>query len=256
MHCCSSVPSIGRITLIVKMVKHYENSIIFQFNWSQVAQGFWQRYPNPNSSHVLSEDTVSREVKDGILYTKRLMTKTHRVPKWGERFISMNTVKIVEESVVDPKTKTLTTYTRNLGYTKVMSIVEKVVYKVSEENSNWTVAIRSAWIDSQVFGFSRAIQAYGLDRFKKNCFLMYSGFNYVLAHMFPHTAQYMNPTLAQMGFAHLLDEGLGIRSSLAEDFQHSLQGKAEKVKDAAKKATDLAKKKAGPLYAACQPQQS
>ncbi|KZC11094.1 PRELI domain-containing protein 1, mitochondrial [Dufourea novaeangliae] len=236
------------------MVKHYENSSIFQFNWNQVAQGFWQRYPNPNR-HV-AKDTVSREVKNGILYTKRLLTKTNRVPRWGERFVSKNIVKIVEESMVDPKTRTLTTYTRNLGYAKVMSVVEKVVYKVSEENPNWTVAKRSAWIDSQVYGFSRPIQAFGLDRFKKNCTLMYTGFNYVLAHMFPHTAQYMNPTLSQMGFVHRLEEGLTGRSSLAEDFQQSLQGRAEKVKDAAKKATDLAKEKAGPLYAAYQPQQS
>ncbi|XP_017765225.1 PREDICTED: protein preli-like [Eufriesea mexicana] len=238
------------------MVKYYENSIIFQFNWTQVAYGFWQRYPNPNSTHVLTEDTVSRKVKNGILYTTRLLTKTNRVPKWGERFINKNSVKIIEESMVDPKTKTLTTYTRNLGYTKVMSITEKVVYKVCEENPNWTVAKRSAWIDSQVFGFSRAIQAFGLDRFKKNCTSMYNGFNYVLAHMFPHTAQYMNPTLSQMGFAHLVDEGVGTKTSLAEDIQHSLQGKAEKVKDAAKKATDLAKKKAGTVYAAYQPEQS
>lgn len=46
------------------------------------------------------------------------------------------------------------------------------------------------------------------------------------------------------------------KPSLAEDLQHSLQGKAEKVKDAAKKATDLAKQKAGPIYAAYQPNQS
>lgn len=111
---------------------------------------------------------------------------------------------------------------------------------------------------------------------------MYNGFNYVLAHMFPHTAQYMNPSLSQMGFAHLvramciinnlnverkkcifvyffvlffqIEEG--IKTSLAEDFQYSLQGKAEKVKDAAKKATDLAKKRAGTIYAAYQPEQS
>lgn len=74
------------------------------------------------SSHVLSEDTISRKVKNGILYTTRLLTKTNRVPKWGERFVSKNIVKIIEESIVDPKTKTLTTYTRNLGYTKVMVI--------------------------------------------------------------------------------------------------------------------------------------
>ncbi|XP_053976914.1 protein preli-like [Hylaeus volcanicus] len=236
------------------MVRRYENCTTFQFNWNQVVQGFWQRYPNPNSGHVLSEDTIKREVKNGVLYTTRLLTKTNRIPKGAERFVNKNTVKIVEESIVDPKAKTLTTYTRNLGYTKIMSVVEKVVYKISDDNPNWTVAQRLAWIDSSVFGFSKAIQAIGIDRFKKNCNLMYNGFNYVLAHMFPHTAQYMNPTLAQMGFAHRHDEG--IRSTLAEDFQQSFQGKAEKVKDAAKKATDLAKKKAGPLYAACQPQQS
>lgn len=253
MDRCSHLLSIQQITLLYAMVKYYETDTTFQFNWSQVAQGFWQRYPNPNSSHVLSEDTVSREVKNGLLYSKRLLTKTSRVPKWGERFVSKNVVKIVEESIVDPKTKTLTTYTRNLGYTKVMSIVEKVVYRVSEENPDWTVAKRSAWIDSQVFGFSRAIQAFGLDRFKKNCAKTYNGFNYVLAHMFPQTAQFMNPSLSQMGFGQRLDESSGVRHRLAEDLQHSLHDKAEKMKDAAKKATDLAKTKAGPIYVACQP---
>lgn len=72
------------------------------------------------STHVLSEDTISREVKNGKLYTKRLLTKTNRVPKWGERFIAKNIVKIVEESIVDPENKILISHTRNLGYTKVM----------------------------------------------------------------------------------------------------------------------------------------
>ncbi|XP_057335097.1 PRELI domain-containing protein 1, mitochondrial [Microplitis mediator] len=234
------------------MVKYYETSTIFQFNWSQVAQGFWKRYPNPHSSHVLSEDTVAREIKDGKLYSKRLLTKTNRVPKWGERFISKNVVKIVEETVVDPKEKTLTSYTRNLGYTKVMSVIEKVTYKVSDENPEWTVAHRSAWIDSSVFGFSRAIQAFGLDRFKKNCYQMTGGFNFVLANMFPTTAAHINQNFAQLS----LDESMIKLSHAAEDLQHSFQDKAEKMKDAAKKATDLAKKKAAPVYAACQPNQS
>ncbi|XP_012250789.1 PRELI domain-containing protein 1, mitochondrial [Athalia rosae] len=239
------------------MVKYFENTTIFQFSWEQVAQGFWRRYPNPHSTHVLSEDTIYREVKHNKLYSKRLLTKTNRVPKWGERFISKNVVKIVEESVVDPKEKTLTTYTRNLGYAKVMSIIEKVVYKVSDENPEWTVAVRSAWIDSQVFGFSRAIQAFGMDRFRKNCSKMTGGFNYVLAHMFPGTAEYMNPTLMQMGYVEKSEQpSITKLTHAAEDIQHSFQDKAEKMKDAAKKATDLAKQKAGPMYASCQPSQS
>lgn len=134
-----------------------------------------------------------------------------------------------------------------------------MVYQISEENPEWTVAKRSAWIDSQVFGFSRAIQAFGLDRFKKNCVKMSEGFNYVLANMFP-TAQFLNPKLVQTSFSmqagHSATDDVTTKPSLAEDLQHSLQGKAEKVKDAAKKATDLAKEKARPIYAACQPNQS
>lgn len=48
------------------------------------------------------------------------------------------------------------------------------MYKASDEHPGKTIAIRSAWIDSQVFGFSRAIRAFGCERFKKNCHKMVS----------------------------------------------------------------------------------
>lgn len=72
------------------------------------------------------------------------------------------------------------------------------MYQVSEDNPEWTIAKRSAWIDSNVFGFSRPIQAFGLDRFKKTCTKMSTGFNYVLAHMFPSTAQLMQANVSQI----------------------------------------------------------
>lgn len=103
------------------MAKYYEERTVFNYSWDQVVQGYWNRYPNPHSTHVLTEDTVSREIKnDGQLYSKRLLSKTNRVPKWGERFYNSKSVKIVEESVCDPKRKILTTYTRNIAFTKVM----------------------------------------------------------------------------------------------------------------------------------------
>ncbi|CAK1583247.1 unnamed protein product [Parnassius mnemosyne] len=183
------------------MARYFENTTTFNFSWDQVACGYWKRYPNPQSTHVLSEDTWSRHVRDGCLYTKRLLTKTNRVPKWGERFFNAKSVKIIEESVVDPKEKVLVTYTRNLGYTKVMSVVERVEYR--SLGSGQTIAKRSAWIDSQVFGFSRPIRAFGVDRFKKNCTQMVNGFNYVLHSMFPrqspqHNVTPMGHTLKEM----------------------------------------------------------
>lgn len=78
-----------------------------------------------SSSHVLSEDTISREVRGDKLFTKRLLTKTNRMPKWGERLVTKNTVKIVEESICDPKEKVLVTYTRNLGYARIMVNIKR-----------------------------------------------------------------------------------------------------------------------------------
>lgn len=43
----------------------------------------------------------------------------------------------------------------------------KVVYVESDTQPGKTVALRSAWIDSQVRGFGRAICAFGYERFKK-----------------------------------------------------------------------------------------
>ncbi|KAK7574294.1 hypothetical protein V9T40_011485 [Parthenolecanium corni] len=205
------------------MVRFYEAKTTFDFTWEQVAQGFWQRYPNPESTHVLSEDTTYRQIRDGKLYTKRLLTKTNKIPKWGERFISTKTVKILEESIVDPKNKTLTTYTRNLGMQSIMSVAEKVVYKSCDENPDKTIAIRTATIDSHVFGFARTIQSFGLERFKKNCTKTVRGFNYVLHSMFPQQHKHI------------------------ETIPHSAaviqRSNKEKLKDAAKKASDLAKSK-------------
>jgi len=166
------------------MGKFYESQFTYNFSWDQVAQAFWRRYPNPYSNHVLSEDVIWREVKDNKLYSKRLLTKTNRVPDWGKRFMNSRAVCIVEESIVDPKDKTIITYTRNIGYNKVMCVEEKCTYRLDEECSHWTTVDRQAWITSSVFGFARAIQSFGMDRFRKNSVMAYKGFQHVLDNMF------------------------------------------------------------------------
>lgn len=72
------------------------------------------------STHVLSEDTISRSVIDGKLHTKRLLIKTKWMPKWAKRITNVNVEKIIEESIVDPKEKVITTYTRNIGMVRIL----------------------------------------------------------------------------------------------------------------------------------------
>lgn len=45
----------------------------------------------------------------------------------------------MEESIVDREAKTFTTYTRNINFTKLMTVVEKCTYYVSPENEGWSV---------------------------------------------------------------------------------------------------------------------
>ncbi|EDW60188.1 protein preli-like [Drosophila novamexicana] len=156
---------------------------VFDYSWKHVVSAYWNRYPNPSSTHVLTEDTIKREVRDGKLYSRRLLSKTNPVPKWGARFYNNLPVKIVEDSVLDPVKKTFTTFTRNLGMKKIMKVDEIVVY--SEQKDGRTLAVRRAYISSQVFGFSRAIRAFGIERFKVNGNKASNGFNYVLCRMFP-----------------------------------------------------------------------
>ncbi|CAH1103924.1 unnamed protein product [Psylliodes chrysocephalus] len=212
------------------MPKFFSDTIVFNYTWDQVASGFWKRYPNPNSKHVLSEDTVEREIRSGKLFSKRLLSKTNSIPKWAERFFSGKHVNIIEESIVDPVNKVLVTYTRNLGFVKVMSVTEKVIYTESEEHPGKTVALRYAWIDSQVKGFGRAICAFGYERFKKNCHKMVGGFNYVLSNLYPHHTAFTTT--------------------------YATVKATTKLKDAAKNASDLAKSKAAPIYASLHPNQS
>jgi len=180
------------------MGKHYESTSTFFYSWDQVSKAFWKRYPNPHSTHVLSEDTLFREVRGDALYSRRLLTKTNRVPKWGERFVKNTIVSIIEESYVNPKEQTIVTYTRNIGYNRVMGIIEKVVYTPSAENPNHTTTERSAWIDSQIFGFRRAIETFGLDRFRKNCHKAVLGFNYVMNILYPADVRNKQGTLGSL----------------------------------------------------------
>jgi hypothetical protein len=136
------------------------------------------------SKHVHSDDVISREVDGHKLKTKRILFKSNKLPRWGERFVTNGSQAIVvEESIVDPKLRTLTTYTRNINLTRLMSVEEKCVYYASPDNNDWTCCKKEAWIQSRVFGFSWPLQSFGIARYKENSKKATNGLEYVLAKM-------------------------------------------------------------------------
>ncbi|XP_007561647.1 PRELI domain containing 1a [Poecilia latipinna] len=155
--------------------------------WDQVCIAFWQRYPNPYSNHVLTEDIIFREVTpSNCLISRRLLTKTSRAPRWMERYLPKhmtNSAYIIEDSVVDPQKRTMTTLTWNISHARLMSVEERCLYQMNPENGSWTEIKREAWISSSLYGLSRAIQEFGLARFKNSVTKTMKGFEYVLSRM-------------------------------------------------------------------------
>lgn len=172
-------------------MKFYSDSSVLNFCWEQVAVSFWQRYPNPFAKHVLSEDVISRKVIDQELYSKRLLRKTNKMTNWVKKFSGGESFTyIVEESIVDPIRKLITTYTRNIAMQHIVSVEEKVVYKQDPENKDMVVCERKAWISSPLrFGASGPVCSFVHKRFKKNSLKATEGFRHVLESMFSHNDQ-------------------------------------------------------------------
>ncbi|XP_045146707.1 PRELI domain-containing protein 1, mitochondrial-like [Echinops telfairi] len=169
------------------MVKHFLGQSVLRSSWNQVFAAFWQRYPNPNSKHGLTEDLVHREVTpDQKLLSRRLLTKTNRMPRWAERLFPANvahSVYILEDSVVDPQNQTMTTFTWNINHAWLMVVEERCVCRVNAYNNGWTEIHREAWVSSNLFVVSRVVQEFGLARFKSNVTKTMKGFEYILAKL-------------------------------------------------------------------------
>ena len=163
-------------------MKKYEGTHTFYYSWQQIATAFWNRYPNKHSRHVLSEDILDRKIdQDGQLITKRLFVKTSSCPKWIERLMKTRNVHVLEESFLDPIRQTLTTTTKNLGMTNLMSVEEVCVYRQHPENNLWTIVERRTNFDSNLSGFKRlAILKLSLERYKYNITKTDSGFQQVI----------------------------------------------------------------------------
>ena len=174
---------------------HYSSSRMFHRRWEEVVSALWVRYPNPLSKHVLSDDTISRTVRDGKLVSKRLISKTTKLPGWASRIVGGRRVGyIVEESILDPKSRSMTTYSRTTSIPWVLHVIEKSVYRVSREDTRLTQVDKDAWFSSQMYGVASLIQSFSCRKYVKSMERSEKGLQYVLETKFcPRTTARLHP---------------------------------------------------------------
>ncbi|KAI4228925.1 MAG: hypothetical protein L6R36_001257 [Xanthoria steineri] len=121
------------------MVKFYESSFSYDYPFPAVSLAYFLRYPNPYAKHVLSTDVIDRhfDPDNQRLYTTRLHLKRSKLPPTALKLLPKGILGsnsdsgqsyILEKSVVDVKEGWMTTETRNLEWTGILSVIEKQSY--------------------------------------------------------------------------------------------------------------------------------
>ncbi|KJH50676.1 PRELI-like family protein [Dictyocaulus viviparus] len=148
---------------------------LFPYSFDEVASVFWDRYPNSYAKHIVSEDVLERRITENTIVTKKLIVKNgssilKRVPRWLSRMTEIRTVPVIEESVYDRRSKTLTTYTRNVSHNELFALHERCVYRPSMDSLNipMTEILRSVYITIDCGRMSSVYEKLMLLGFKKS----------------------------------------------------------------------------------------
>ncbi|KAI9028303.1 PRELI-like family-domain-containing protein [Phycomyces nitens] len=165
------------------MVKFYQHVFNYEYPWQNVTFAFWLRYPNPFASHVLAVDVLDRHVDErGVLKTTRLVLKKGKAPKWfPESFLKNSEAFIIEESEVNPKTRTMVTRTKNLNHVRIMQVEETQTFTQHGQNQEWTSCKTEARIISRFgWGMTSRIEGFGQTNFAANAIKARKGMGHIL----------------------------------------------------------------------------
>ncbi|CAF9917442.1 MAG: hypothetical protein GOMPHAMPRED_001262 [Gomphillus americanus] len=124
------------------MVKFHTSAHSYDYSLSAVSLAYFLRYPNPYSTHVLTEDVIDRyfDADSQKLYTTRLHLKKSKMPPWLMKMLPRNILGgckgqngeaqnfILERSIVDIKAGWMETETQNLQLANVVKVIETQRY--------------------------------------------------------------------------------------------------------------------------------
>lgn len=184
---------------IIASISHF-----YEYKWEEIARAFWIRYPNPFAPHVISTDILSRWVDPDTeqMYTRRLITKlaaSSALPRWAFEMLKSRATSasshgatrnaamqgfVIEDSIVDPTSSTLTTHTYNVSQAWLVKIEEWHKYVRDDEHPDRTSVTITGRVEggkSRIARFcSTKLEKFVESRFHMQTHKSQQGFGYVL----------------------------------------------------------------------------
>eukprot|EP01083_Nonionella_stella_P044987 120992_1 len=145
------------------MVKWFLNKHIFEFPWESVTNAWWQKYPNSHSLQVTEVDTIDRKLdkQTGELITRRLISACLHPPAWMSALGFPNYCYVLEETRVNPQTKSMVLQSVNVTGSDLLQVQETCTYKAIDDNK--CLYEQSAAITTPCPIFTDAIESFSLN---------------------------------------------------------------------------------------------
>ncbi|KOC65582.1 Protein slowmo [Habropoda laboriosa] len=122
----------------------------FDHPWETVVKAACRKYPNPLNPSVRGTDVIDRRIKNGILYSHRLITTHWTFPSGLFRVFTRDRLCYASEwSTINPESKEMVIKTVNITLGAHVSVDEVVTYSPHPENSDATLLTQQAVISVQ-----------------------------------------------------------------------------------------------------------
>jgi len=136
-------------------MKIFSTEHTFNHPWKTIVAAAVRKYPNPLTPNVSALDVIERDVKRGVLCSKRLMTTEWGFPLWAQRLVGIDgPCYVAEYSEVNPDNNTMTLNSRNLSYNKFVNIDEHLTYEEHPDDSDKTVMKQEFYISVKNLPFT------------------------------------------------------------------------------------------------------
>lgn len=147
------------------MVLTNETRHVYPFDWDVVTRAFWNKYPNKTLAHVERVDVLDRRLDaQGRLVTARLAKCSQgNLPSWARSIVGGSSY-VYEETVCDPKAKTLVLKSTNLSFRAVATIEETCVYSQHPEDAQLTLYEAEAKVTAFVPLLAKKLESLSVSR--------------------------------------------------------------------------------------------
>lgn len=132
-------------------MKIWSSEHVFHHPWENVVKAALQKYPNPINPSVTGVDVIDRSVQDSKITTHRLLISEWSMAAWMTKLLGGNKeCHASEHSEIDLKAKTMQLRSKNITFSHVLNVEEKMVYSEHPEDpTQKTLLVQEALITVQ-----------------------------------------------------------------------------------------------------------